>query len=59
MSERRTEIIVRLPNLRGDGVERVVAVLAPLVRRLGGRMSAIERDHFDDHAVHVSRRRIV
>lgn len=57
--ERRTELIVRLPDLTAEQAAAIERVLAPQVKRLGGRMSAVVRDHADDYSLHVSRRRIV
>lgn len=56
---RRAELIVRLDGLTEDQAQRIADVLAPTVRRLGGRMSEVVRDEFSDHAMHVRRRRIV
>lgn len=61
MSERRVELILRLPNLpvmSNDG--QLVTSLAALAKRFGGSLSRIERDHFaDGSAVHVGREQIV
>lgn len=59
MSERRVELILRVPNLSPVRAAQAEYALAHLARQLGGSLSAIERDHYADHARHVARRKIV
>lgn len=47
---------VRVPISSADTVQRV---LGPLASKLRGSLSRIERADFDNHSVHVNRRKIV
>lgn len=57
--EIRTEIIVRLKDLTPEQADRIAEALKPIVTKVGGRMSAVDREHHQEYALHLRRRRIV
>jgi hypothetical protein len=58
--ERRVEFILRMPNLSSANADRVEALLKTVTSRLpGSKLTRIERDYYETHAVHVSRKKVV